>query len=121
MADGIRSPESRLKDYPEKYKRCRQRRHQMEETGRFLLRGTGRERFVVLRYDCLTCETRRTDIFDKAGDLVERRYEYAPGFLLSYTPEEKEAGARVTGRVVIRSIVADSLRSKSLPIFTDEE
>src|SRR5215471_18115991 len=113
MANGLRTPESRLKDYPEKFQRCRQRRHQMEEKGRFLLRGASRERYVVIRYECLTCKTMRTDIFDKTAELVERRYEYPAGFLLSYTPEEKEAGARVTSKVIIRQIVADSLRNKS--------
>lgn len=119
MANGIRSAASRLKDYPDKFQECRERRHQWKKTGTFLLRGSGRDRYVVLRYECLTCEAVKTNIYDKDGEPVERRMEYPPGYLFHYTKEEKEAGEHVTSRTIIRGIVASSLKSKSLPEFEE--
>jgi len=103
-----------MADY--EFKPCRMRRHQWEETGRFLLKVEGdRSRYIVFRFVCLTCDAKRDDIYDKNGDLDERRYSMPRGYLFHYTQEEREAGQRVTTRTVARYFVKEALRDKNIP------
>jgi len=118
MANGNRSAERKLVDY--EFMGCRLRRHQWEEKGKYLLK-VERDKYVVFRYACLTCTAERTDIFDKNGELDERRYKMPRGYGFHYTEAERAANQRVTTRTVARFLIRQHLRDGDLPELEEEE
>lgn len=110
MSNGKRdAAELKLDDYPDEYLGCRLRRHQWDDQGIFLAR-EGRARYIVFRFRCMSCSCERTDVYDRSGDLVDRQYKHAKGYLIHYSLDERNDGVRVTTRTVAAKLVKRALR-----------
>lgn len=96
---------------------CRLRRHQWQDPKIYGMKEAG-QNYVVFRFTCASCKSERTDIYTRMGELANRYYRMANGYLIHYSEAMREAGERLTTREVARWMIRQ-MRQGELPTFDE--
>lgn len=63
----------------------------------------GRQTFVVLSFQCMTCGTYRDDFYTTKGEFAYREYTYADGYRIRYQKGDERITTRTVASYLVRN------------------
>ena len=104
----------RFDNYDPVHMRCRRAHgHAVESLGHYRFRDNGSQ-YLVEVLQCSRCDMVREDYFDNDGGYVGSSRVYPEGYVIKYTPEERDAGIKLTSRTVAKVSLKNALANGTL-------